>query len=291
MATEIRAGEILRPPLEYRGMPSLNPSRETQLSKLPPSWRTALGKAEEWPFVDPDVMLATQVPSFGDFPADDSVPDDIIPFSEFEPWGKMEDETGRDYELFSYYRASGLSRSQSATARHFGITQPYVGRVAARCNWLDRVDAWDKYREQVYTTQVIDGIRKMADDHAQIASKGIKALSIAFDKLLERMEGDDPAWQNEIDELSFRTLFSMVERSGRVLPNLMGAERLSRGLPTELTAQVIIKENRVVVQSTEDLAQIVQGLQSVLQNTQPSDDPDIIDVDDIDSIEDAVLVD
>jgi len=284
MPQQISPGDLLRPPIDNDP-----PKGKVDLSEVPESWRTAVEKAEDWPFVDPDVMLNTPAKSFSDYPAD-VVPSDIIPFSEFEPWGKMEEETGRDYELFSHYRASGLTRSQSATARFFKISQTYVSKVYHKRDWEERAQSWDKYREQVYTTEVIEGVKAMAREHAGIANKGIKALSIVFDELLSRVEDNDPIHQQEIKELGLKPLFALVDKAARAIPNLMNAERLSRGLPTELSAQVIVREDRILVQSTDELAEIVKGLQSVFESTQLDEPEDqIIDIEE--EVEEAVLVD
>lgn len=238
---------------------------DTQDDNLPKTWTEAINDAGEWPFVDPDVMLEEEVDSFGEFPNDpEELPEGIIPYSEYEPWGKMQEETDRDYELFSYYRAFGLGRSYGEVARHFGISQPYVSKRANKHDWIDRVRAWDEHRERIYTSTVLEKTKKMAENHAGIAAKGIAALSLVFDEILERAEKDPELHKLELQDLSFRGLFTLADKAARALPNLMNAERLSRGLPTELTADIQIKENRVVVQSTEELSEIVAGLFNVL---------------------------
>lgn len=284
MPERVRPGDLLRPPLSSSDMTSTKADLSKALSALPDSWKTAIDKADEWPFVNPDEAMDQRDPSFSDFPNDDSaLPDGVVPFSEFEPWGRMDEETDRDYELFSYYRSLGLSRTQSETARHFGITQVYVNRVANNRNWIERVKAWDDYRERIYTTEVIEGVKKMARDHAEIASKGIKSLSVAFDALLQRIldpETGEVLWDEmELSELSVRSLFALAEKSARAIPNLMNAERLSRGLPTEISSQVVVSESKVTVTTSDELAEIVFGLQNVLPI--PEKEPDsgeIIDV-------------
>lgn len=287
----IRPGDVLRAPdgivaeLAPRRNKAIREQREETLAQIPESWRTVMSKAEEWPFPNPDDMLDTPVESFADYPSDE-IPADIVPFSEFEPWGKTDAETNRDYELFSHYRALGLSRTFASVARHFDITPVYIGKVAARHDWLDRVTEWDRYREKVYTTEVIDRTKKMAEEHAEISKKGVRALSIAFDELLERIESNDPVHQEEMRELSLRSLYTMVEKAARVLPNLMNAERLSRGLPTELSAQMVIREDRIVVQTTDELVNVLEGLNLVLSNALPSPEGEEIEIEDAEIVYD-----
>lgn len=286
MAKRVRPGDLLRPPLTSIEMTTSTIEQEAALSRLPESWRTAIEKADEWPFVDPDVAMGTPDPSFSDFPHEDSSLPEVIPFSEFEPWGMMDEETDRDYELFSYHRAQGLSRTQTATARHFGISQVYVSKVATKRNWDERIRAWDEYREKLYTTEVIEGIKKMAKDHADIAAKGITALSSIFEAAIERI--DDPRTKGELDEISFRGLLALAEKSARVIPNLMNAERLSRGLPTEISSQIVVHESKVTVTTTDELAEVVFGLQDVLGKMGTGGDSEVVDVE---AIEEAELVD
>lgn len=299
MAKTLRPGDLLRDPVksglmgktardvidpEY-SMPRAE--REAALARLPSGWRTTLDQAEQWPFVDPDVMLATPTEDFNDFPNEPENLPEVIPFSEFEPWGKMDEETDRDYELFSYFRASGLGRDFSKTARHFSITQPYVSRVANKHDWIERAKQWDLYREKIYTTEVIEETRKMAKDHAKIAAKGIKALSFAFDELIARIDTEDPLHLEELQALGLKSLFAMVEKAGRVLPNLMNAERISRGLPTELSASITYSETKIIHQTTDDLAQLLHGLGLVLDSAKETEGADEDEFD----IDDAVIID
>lgn len=277
MPETLRPGDLLRPPLDSDAEPKDKDTKQDE-KEIPVSWRKAIKDAGEWPFVDPDVMHKEEVDSFGDFPSEpENIPEapaEMVPFSEFEPWGRMEEETDRDYELFSHYLASGLGRTYGKTARHFQISQPYISQRARKHDWPDRVKAWDDYRERVYTSLVIEKTKKMAEEHAGIAAKGIAALSIVFDEILHR--ADDPELMKlELSEMSTRALFTLADKAARALPNLMGAERLSRGLPTELTAEVQVKENRVTIQTTEELSEIINGLQQVLDT---GADEDYVDV-------------
>lgn len=280
MPESFRPGDLLRRPLDSDAKePSSKDDKE-----IPVIWRQAIEDAGEWPFVDPDVMHEEEVDSFGDFPsAPEEMPEapaELVPYSEFEPWGKMDEETDRDYELFSHYLASGLGRTYGATARHFQISQAYISKRAHKHDWPDRVKAWDDYREMVYTSLVIEKTKKMAEEHAGIAAKGIAALAIVFDEILNRAK-DPELMKLELEEMSTRALFGLADKAARALPNLMGAERLSRGLPTELTAEVQVKENRVTVQTTEELSEIINGLQQVLDT---GDDDEVIDIEEVEDM-------
>jgi hypothetical protein len=270
---------LAKPPLP-KNLPGSNGSR----ASLPDSWVVILDAAEEWPYVDPDENgLADPEPAFNDYPSDPTlVPDDIEPFSEEEPWGRMFNETTREYELFSYYRSLGITRSHRDVAEKFSITRVRVGQVAGTRNWPARVQAWDTYRERIYTAELILGVKEMAHHHAEIAREGVAALSIVFMGITSRLGDEESrtAFLDELAELPVKTQLALAQGSARVIPNLMNAERLSRGLPTEISADLHLSETRITIQTTDDLFDIISGLARPLAVTRSGETEEkIIDVD------------
>lgn len=251
-----RPVDLIAAPAKKGDRPSLN--------GLPESFRVALTEAEEWPYVNPDDNgLADPEPTFGEYPSDPSLlPANVEPFSEDEPWGKMLTESPRNYELFSHYRAQGITRTMTATADHFQITRNHVMAVASDKNWQARVKAWDDYRERIYTAELILGVKEMAHLHAEKAREGIEALSVAFTGIVEAMNDEErrAEFLAEINDLPAKTQLALAQGTARVLPNLMNAERLSRGLPTEISHQLHQHEARVTIQTTDDLADIILGI-------------------------------
>lgn len=232
-------------------------------ANLPKSWITLFDVADDWPYPDPDSNgLADPESSFIDFPSDPSSLPEIEPFSEDEPWGKMIAETNRDYELFSHYRAQGITRTKAKTANHFSLKRATVELKAGERNWDARCRSWDDYREKVYTAELILGVKEMAHKHAEIARGGIEALSVAFEAIIESMENPEDREEllAEINSLPIKQKLAIAQRSAQVIPNLMSAERLSRGLPTEISAELHLNETRVTIQTTDDLASILLGL-------------------------------
>lgn len=259
-----RPTDILNPPAVPRSSRSL--------AALPDSWQVALTEAEEWPYVDPDENgLADPEPDFNDYPTDPALlPADIIPFSEDEPWGQMVTENSRNYAMFCHYRAQGITRTYQAVAEQFNLNRTYVSELARKKNWNDRVRAWDTYRERVYTAELILGVKEMAHKHAEIARDGIEALAVAFTGIIEAMGDEDSkaAFLAEIAEMPVKSQLLLAQSSARVIPGLMNAERLSRGLPTEISEQHITSDSRVIVQTTDDLYEILTGLAGPLAITQ-----------------------
>lgn len=260
-----RPTDILKPPPRKSGQ-SKSRARLSRraLDEFPDTWVTIIEAGDEWPFIDPDANgLIDPEPSFQDYPnKPEDLPADIEPFSEDEPWGKMSTETGREYEEFSHYRAQGLTRTKSATATHFGVKGSTISYLAKNRNWEARVQAWDLYRERVYTRELLLGVQQMAHDHAEVASRGIKALAVALESIANRMETEEGRAEvfDELADLPLKTQLALAQKSAAVIPNLMNAERLSRGLPTEISANLHLHDVRISVQPVDELANILLGL-------------------------------
>jgi hypothetical protein len=185
---------------------------------------------------------------------------DTTPYSQEEPWGIMEGETDRQYQLFSYYRSLGLARTKGEVVKHFRISTNHIYKTAKENDWDARCRAWDMTRERLYTLELMEETREMAKAHGNIARKGVLALASVFEALVSRMEEDPERWADELAEMSTKQMMLIAQRSAQVIPNLMNAERLSRGMPTELVATHATADVNVNVQTTDDLAAILSGL-------------------------------
>jgi len=229
---------------------------------LPKSFTTLIDAADDWPYVDPDKdnTFGAVVP-FADY--QDHDPDMTVePYSEDEPWGRMATETPREYQLFDFYRSLGLMRQKTAVAEHFGLSRNSIQMIAHGKNWDIRCRAWDDKLERIYTTELLLSVKDMAEIHAEKARAGIEALSVIFTAIGEQMT--DPTelafLMDELKTLPIKTQMQIAKGAAQVMPNLMGAERLARGLPTELSATIGMTEHRVTIQTTDDLATIIGGL-------------------------------
>lgn len=237
-----------------------------------------MDEATSWPYVNPDeAMYAPDIPNETQHPGWDIIqidPETEPPFSESEPWGRMEGETEREFRWFCYYRSLGMGRKKSDVARHYEVSTAAVSSVVKKNDWDDRILAWDRYREREYTQKVIENVHAMAAHHAEIASRGILALSNAFEALIKRISQDPKKFEEEIGEMPIRQLFGLAQKSAQVIPNLMNAERLSRGMPTEITKNLTVEEHTVTIQTTDQLAEIVHALTGVISSPLQIDNPE-----------------
>lgn len=245
-----------------------------------PDWEQALSLAVSYRFPKPKDDMDINLDMWGTIPNDEPSLDALAtihpPYTEDAPWQKMDSEPPHTYEAFLLYRDMGMStRTYKAVAELVDVTPMSITRWAADYNWNMRIVAWDEYRERIYTAAVIERTREMAEKHAEVAAKGIAALSTAFEAIIHRMEDDPEGFMGELSEKSASQLLSLAKSSAQVLPNLMSAERLSRGLPTELSASIAVVDQRITIHSRDDLAAIAFGLADVFAGSQGADVVDV----------------
>lgn len=240
----LRAPKLPRPPgLELNGAAKY--------------WKVAADEAAEWPYPDPDIAFKPEPDLDVAVPPDQELPTDIVPYSEDEPWGRRSDEGETMYKYFLAYRAQGFGRELQAVAHRFNVKRNTIGDYAKNYDWHERAVAWDIMRERVYTAEMLNGVRDMAQKHVRVAAKAIKSTAAVFEEIDRRLEKDDK-FLKSLGRLPAKTLMTLAQRSAQVIPNLMAAERLARNLPTEITA--IHVDHDLRIQTTDDLAKILVGV-------------------------------
>lgn len=240
----------------------INPSAHPKidLGFVPDSWITVFDALDEASFPSAADFLSVPEPPFDS--TDDPTLLPAVPFTRDEPWGQMDGESSHHYAWFSYYRSLGLGREVVSVAHHFSIHPNTLYRVAKDHDWSIRALSWDAHRERIYTLQMIEDTRKMAHTHAEIAARGLTALSSAFNPILDEIEENPEAFAAELRALPVRSKLNLAQRSAAVLPSLMTAERVSRGLPSEVRANININESRLTIDSSDDILGVVHVLLS-----------------------------
>lgn len=250
---------------------------------IPESWRVVFDTAETWPYPDPDSepVVAGPFTSFDDYPVDGKelavkearyIPDaSDEEWTVERPWGRRAKETQSQYAMFNFYLTLGLKRTLKAVTVEFKVSAAHVSRVAADQDWYNRVRMFDDYRERVYMAELVENIKDMAQTHADTAKRGIEALSLAFDGIVEKLstESGRADMIDELADLPVQRQLAIAQRTAAVLPSLMSAERLARGMPTEITVDVHAHNHAVTVQTTDELTDIITGLIGPLSAAKP----------------------
>lgn len=181
-----------------------------------------------------------------------------------EPWGQLPDEPERSFEMFKWYRDQGLTRTIKATAEHFGVKAVGVSNdYASPYRWRDRARAFDDHEDRVYRLSLDRAVREMAERHASSMAEGLQALTAPFIALQKRIEIDPEEFWEDLANTDAKRLIELAVKVGRVLPAMMGAERLARGLPSEITkVEGSIEHDHIHRADRGQIEQIVAALES-----------------------------
>lgn len=176
-----------------------------------------------------------------------------------EPWLRLPTETDTQWTYFQYFRDLGPTRSLEQVQRHFGLGPNSLYKYSGGNDWTDRARAFDKYQDRVYQATLMKEIREMASKHADAAAKNIEALLLPAQAVLRKLESN-PDLIDELSEKETKQLLSLTVNAARTIPSLMNAERLSRGLPTEITHTKTEVEHIMRGPDLAQLADVVAGL-------------------------------
>ena len=166
-----------------------------------------------------------------------------------KPWDQILGETVLEYELFSLYRDSGPGRSASQVASYITQNPAVIAssvapktsrlrRLSQKNNWVSRATSWDRAEDEKYQIARSQAMRAMVARHEGVLSDAIDSLMVPIDALNKRIE-DEPDFISTLSQTSVTKLISMAASSAKAIPNLMTAERLARGMPTEIVSGTI----------------------------------------------------
>lgn len=151
-----------------------------------------------------------------------------------EPWGRQRAETDRQWELFSYFMSLPHSqRTLTNVAKEYGLHLSGVKEVAAKRDWKVRVAQWDQHQSRIFQLARTEAIRDMVTRHATDVQNIITLLQLPFQAIARKLEYE-PGLVDELSERDMQALVNMATKAGRLIPSMMNAERLARGMPTEV---------------------------------------------------------
>jgi len=169
---------------------------------------------------------------------DDAIPDEStlsVAANYTEPWNRLADEKDRAWEVFRYYRDLGPARTIKAVVQHFGYANAtsVQNTYVTKYDWRERVLAYDQYEDRIYNAKRATAIKEMADRHSTDLVGFIEALAVPFTALKQKLESD-PDSLDDLTESTVKQLIDLSVKAGRIIPSMMAAERLARGMSTEV---------------------------------------------------------
>lgn len=182
-----------------------------------------------------------------------------------EPWDRRADETDPAWEAFIVYRDLGLQRSQNKAAELLAKSRQMLSQWSIRHDWSDRAAAWDleqdrQRREAMRVENIAAGQR-----HARQAARHLEVGEAFAAELLRRLE----VGELELKSLPRDELVDAVVKLGRVLPRLVIAERLARGMSTEnveLAGSIELARERADRMTNDELEALIFGRPEPLED-------------------------
>jgi hypothetical protein len=155
------------------------------------------------------------------------------------PTGRLPGESARAYAAYLAYEEMGPGRSRAAVTagtdkapRGQRLAAGHIGRWSVRWRWVERAAAHDRLvEEQVRAAQLADAIeyRKRAAQQARAAVQSLMLPAMGLSRRIARLGGAEQA----LEALPTVQLLKLAIEAARVLPDLLRAEALALGEPTE----------------------------------------------------------
>jgi hypothetical protein len=185
----------------------------------------------------------------------------VLPEGYIEPWTRRPDENDHAWEMFRWYRDQGPGRRIPEVARHFktGLANLHQ-HYTAKHEWQSRALAWDQHMDRLYRINLQEQVKEMSARHADQIVSTLEVLALPFNEVRRRVAAAGPKGVlKDLGNLDVRRLFDMALKASRVMAPLMSAERLARGMPTEIIQTE--GEVRVVHDlGTDQIAQVLEVL-------------------------------
>ncbi len=128
-------------------------------------------------------------------------------------WERQPQETARQYEYFSFYRDSGALRSLEKVQEEYSKSESLIAKISSKNNWVARVDAYDRYIDEIKRKQNIEAIKKANEVNINIAQSikfvgGAKVQAVA--KRIQQAKGDPEAIAEIAQEVPWGVLSSLL---------------------------------------------------------------------------------
>lgn len=176
-----------------------------------------------------------------------------------QPWDRAEQETGYEYQMFLVFRDLGMRRTTKGAWEAFvsehvadGEKSPSLNKlyqISNKNRWKERAFQWDQNEEAQYQLARSEAIRDMANRHERDITDAIDGLMTPIRALQHRIE-NDPDFIGDLSQASAAKLVDMANKASRTIPSLMSAERLARGMPTEIVGGTV--EHQLVTEVDRD---------------------------------------
>ena len=195
-----------------------------------------------------------------------------VPSEYREPWDRRDGESELDYARFLHYRDQGPGRTVIASHIHFfgerelspttrypnGTRRAISYETSKKGDWKARAAQWDEDQERQYQLARSQAIREMVSRHEDQVERAIDSLMVPIEALSLAIQ-TDPDFMSNLSKQDARKLISISNQAARTIPSLMSAERLARGMPTEIVGGTV-DHRHVVSVERDQIGEILEVL-------------------------------
>ncbi len=130
-----------------------------------------------------------------------------------QSWERQPQETAKQYEYFSFYRDIGALRSFEKVREKYGKSESLITKISSKNNWVARVDAYDRYIDEIKRKQNIEAIKKANEINIGIAQQikfvgSAKVQAVA--KRIQQAKGDTETIAEIAQEVPWGVLSSLL---------------------------------------------------------------------------------
>ncbi len=169
-----------------------------------------------------------------------------LPTDGRDVWERWEDEPNLHYHYFTVYRDMGPRRTVKKAALTLDRSDQYLAQVAREWRWKGRSVEWDRKQNSLAVEEREAKAKAMVEGHRALAS----AILVQTAKLIVppksvRLEDGTVRELTKEEREKWQAPPEHIRIAVNALDKASGIERLSFGLPTEITQTMVETEERV----------------------------------------------
>lgn len=145
-------------------------------------------------------------------------------------WDRRPEESEPAWHAFCLYRDMEPPRSTRRAAEQLNKSHTLIGRWSGEYAWMMRTAAYDSYLDQQAQLEVVAQAKRRAAFHAQALDAAIMSLAAPALAVAEKLSQGKLKLDDDVEPA---VALSLVERTAKLLPQLVQASRLVHGESTE----------------------------------------------------------
>ncbi len=160
---------------------------------------------------------------------------------DFDPWERQPAEKEQCFSAFVAYRDAGEDRSIRAVTRVNGndpaeAHKPWrtqAQRWSVQWRWRERCAAYDRHLDAAKVKATRKIVAQMAEGHASLTNAALGVLQEPIAEVIRRIKAR--TFDLGHTAMSDKELLKFVRQSAAAIRDLIGAERVARGAPSDVT--------------------------------------------------------